>query len=186
LDQVLLALASIITSTLVGILIRAHMLDVVVAVIHGWTWLITLPEPAHVRIELRSAIAEHVNQQKRHYLNDWKLGSAETAIRLLESQLKSMPGDLCVCAFATCRRLIAWVLRTAPMPAWGQVTNFDETWGAASDLEATRLAVGFVRVRGKDSSRGTLASRLLWFPPWSNDWKLIRTLHRRTHTWPRR
>jgi hypothetical protein len=92
-DQLWAALAAFLISTLGGLVIRAHLLDAVVGLIHGWTWLVTLPESAEVREELRTAINTHVAKQRAHYLNDQQLGSAETAIRLFEWQVVTLRGD---------------------------------------------------------------------------------------------
>jgi predicted GIY-YIG superfamily endonuclease len=93
-DQQLLAVMTILVSTVIALIVRAHLLDIVIGVIRVWNWLITLPEPVSVRDELRKEIVTHVNQQVKHYLKDKKLGSAESAIRLFEWQIASAPVDI--------------------------------------------------------------------------------------------
>jgi hypothetical protein len=88
-----------------GLIVRAHLLDIVVALIQGWTSLISLSEHADVRAELRSTIRTHVAEQLGHYLNDRKLGPAEAAIRLFEWQVASMPADICAAFRAVLERV---------------------------------------------------------------------------------
>ena len=52
-------------------------------------------------------------KQRAHYLNDLKLGAAETAIRLLEWQAISIPGDVWVAVGAVVKRLVARMVMTS-------------------------------------------------------------------------
>jgi hypothetical protein len=103
-DQLWLVLATTLLSLFMGLFVRAHLLDAVETLIRSWTWLITMPEPAEVRAELRTSIADHVAQQRVHYLNERKLGAPETALRLLEWQIASVPSDAWAAAAALGRR----------------------------------------------------------------------------------
>jgi hypothetical protein len=104
-DQLWPALAPLVASTFAALVIRAHLLDIVVAGIRGWTWLVTLADPVESRTELRSTIAAHVDGQRAHYLSDLELGSAEAAIRLIEWQVASLPGDIGVVSRSLCHRI---------------------------------------------------------------------------------